>query len=163
MILSDEVRKKTLCPFVSISGRYSSYHLLVNFLSTSCQLPTKFLFSSEKKCANTSRYVEIKIISVKFAPIRGQNNLCQSAKSVVKEISAFPCAFAREKIMDAANHVHTKFLSSRYPEQFYLEYKRRAARDSWLRIVAVSHLGRKIYLPFVANAHLLHRDDPAFY
>ena len=30
-------------------------------------------------------------------------------KSEVKEISAFPCAFAREKIMDAANHVHINF------------------------------------------------------
>ena len=121
-------------------------------------------FSDSKNIlADTLQYVEIKIISVKFTPIRGQNNLCQSAKSEVKEISAFPCAFAREKIMDAANHVHTKFLSSRYPEQFYLEYQRRTARDSRLRIVAVSHLGRKIYLPFVADAHLLYRDDPAFY
>ena len=132
---------------------------------------------------DNSQYVEIK-------------KLCQSAKSEVKEISAFLCAFAGEKIMDAANHVHinfkflyvsitflfvfhrcdrrisTKFstfnfqfsvLNLCYPEQFYLEYKRRAARDARLRIVAVSHLGRKIYLPFVADAHLLHRDDPSLY
>lgn len=68
-----------------------------------------FETSSEKICADTSRYVEIKIISVKFAPIRGQNNLCQSAKSEVIEISAFLRVFAREKIMDAANHVHINF------------------------------------------------------
>ena len=107
-------------------------------------------FSDSKNIrTDTSQYEDIK-------------SICES---VVKEISAFLCAFAREKIMDAANHVHinfkfldvsitflfvfhrcdrrvsTKFstfnfqfsvLNSRYPEQLYLEYKRRAAWDSRL-------------------------------
>ena len=40
-------------------------------------------FSDSKNIlADNLQYVEIKIISVKFAPIRGQNNLCQSVPSV---------------------------------------------------------------------------------
>ena len=65
-------------------------------------VPTEVSMSQK----NTIYAEEADVLNV---AIRGQNNLCQSAKSEVKEISAFPCAFAREEIMDAANHVHIKF------------------------------------------------------
>lgn len=54
-------RKKKLCAHLCLSV---GDILPAIFLSTSCQLPTKFLFSSEKICADNSQYVEIKIISV---------------------------------------------------------------------------------------------------
>lgn len=48
-----------------------------------------------------------------------------------------------------------------YSYQFNFKDKCGAARNAWLRELAIAHLGRDVDFPFVADMHLLDGDDPA--